>query len=448
MGHTMTSHMHLVRTSGRRGGVLRLLVGLLCFLTWPSVVLAQFDLCGCSGNTQTLGNFDTADVATYPPGTTTATTLDNFGYRAITLPLPEDGVLIFNRFTVAGLPGCPTCLAKVVFQLNATNSPVTLLVAGDVMLSNSSWINLDGQNGTSGSLASAGTGGLGGPGGFRGGDGAYAMVNFVGDGGAGFGPSGGAPGIAAPFTNAVGGIFSGRPELRQLIGGSGGGGGASLSQNPGCAGGGGGGGGGAILIAANGTITLNGFITARGATFGSAGNSSCASRGGGGGSGAIRLIATTITGTRSDALQVSVGGVIRLEAITNTFAGSSLATALAVPGPLYAPLTPTVAITSVNGEILSVANSELLAERPEGGFGEVDVIVPSSGPVMVALETTGVPSGTTVDVTVKPRVGGAPHVEHVTLTACGTNGTCVASVLVDLAPGAYVLEARATFQLP
>jgi hypothetical protein len=102
----------------------------------------------------------------------------------------------------------------------------------------------------------------------------------------------------------------------------------------------------------------------------------------------------------------------------------------------------------VNGEILSVANSELLSERPEGGFGEVDVIVPSSGPVVVGLETTGVPSGTTVDVTVKPRVGGAPHVEHATLTACGTDGSCIASVLVDLAPGAYVIEARATFQLP
>src|SRR5436305_3766710 len=101
MGHNVTSHMHPVRTCGRRVGVFGLLVGLLCFLTGPGVVLAQFDLCGCSGNPNTLGNFDTADAAIYPAGTTT-TTDAAIGYDVITIPLPEDGILIFNRFTVVG----------------------------------------------------------------------------------------------------------------------------------------------------------------------------------------------------------------------------------------------------------------------------------------------------------------------------------------------------------
>jgi hypothetical protein len=161
-------------------------------------------------------------------------------------------------------------------------------------------------------------------------------------------------------------------------------------------------------------------------------------------------VATTITG--NGPLQANGGngdGAIRLEAITNTYTGSTFPPAsLAVPGPLRSPLTPTVAITAVNGEILSIANSELLSERPEGGFGVVDVVVPAPGPVAIDLKTTEVPGGTLVDVTVKPRVGGAPRVEHAPLSTCGTNGTCTASVLVDLAPGAYVIEARATFQLP
>jgi hypothetical protein len=55
---------------------------------------------------------------------------------------------------------------------------------------------------------------------------------------------------------AIGGTFTGTPELKPLIGGSGGGGGSGSGFAAACNGGGGGGGGGAILIAANGRVSI------------------------------------------------------------------------------------------------------------------------------------------------------------------------------------------------
>jgi hypothetical protein len=64
--------------------------------------------------------------------------------------------------------------------------------------------------------------------------------------------------------------------------------------------------------------------------------------------------------------------------------------------------------------------------------------------------TTGVPSGTVVSVSVKPRVGGPPLVLTPTLepASCNAAGDCTAAVAVDLPSGAFVIEARATFQRP
>jgi hypothetical protein len=56
--------------------------------------------------------------------------------------------------------------------------------------------------------------------------------------------------------------------------------------------------------------------------------------------------------------------------------------------------------------------------------------------------------GTVVNVTVKPKIGGAPVTTPVTLGNCDVNGTCLASATFDLAAGAYFIEARATFTTP
>jgi hypothetical protein len=58
------------------------------------------------------------------------------------------------------------------------------------------------------------------------------------------------------------------------------------------------------------------------------------------------------------------------------------------------------------------------------------------------------PSGTTVAVTVKPRIGGPPVSQTVPLGNCDVSGGCDALATFNLGAGAYVVEARATFQIP
>ena len=114
---------------------------------------------------------------------------------------------------------------------------------------------------------------------------------------------------------------------------------------------------------------------------------------------------------------------------------------IAAPGPLVNPVTPTVAITNIDGA--------LTPADPQGFLGEIDMIVAAPGSIQMDLETSSVPSGTDVEVTVKPKVGADPIVERVTLSAGNcVSGVCQASVLVDLDPGAYIVEARATFEAP
>jgi hypothetical protein len=141
----------------------------------------------------------------------------------------------------------------------------------------------------------------------------------------------------------------------------------------------------------------------------------------------------------------SNNGAIRLEAFTNSFLTNSTipaATRALAPGPLTNPLTPTVEITQVGGQTVPIP--------PQGSLRGVDVTLPAPGLVSIRLATSGVPSGTKVDVTAKPRVGGAPVVQSVTLgqanSTCTTAGDCDASVVVDLPAGVYVIEAQATFQ--
>ena len=425
----------------RRSGALGVLLFLVCVLAWPGVSSAQLDICGCTGNPNSLGAFDTTDATTYPPGTTS-------GNQFLTIPLPEDGTLIFDSFTVQPRPSDSNNFLQVFFAPNEANTPVTLLVSGDATIANGGRIIVSGSRGSTGSSGGPGIGGLGGPGGFRGGDGAYQLFNFANDGGAGFGPGGGAPGTASPFTRGGRGTFLGVPELLPMVGGSGGGGGASTSNGLGCSAGGGGGGGGAILIVANGTITLNGLIFSFRGGQGFPATLSCSSEAGQGSDGAIRLVADTITGNGS----ISAAAV-RLEAFTNTLPPpntSPVASRAPAPGPVSNPLTPTVAITAVNGQTQSLANGQLLREIPQGGLGAVDVILSVPGVATIDLATSGVPSGTTVEVTAKPRLDGPPVSTSTTLEPgdCDAAGNCVAAVAFDLPPGAYVIEARATFQTP
>jgi hypothetical protein len=411
-----------------------------CALAVPAVVHVQgIDICGCA-TLPDLQPFDSTISSSWPPGTTDANS-------TLTIPLPPDGVLRFSSFRAT--------TRNITFAPNAANTPVTLLVAGDVTLSrNVSACCLDvevgGARGSNGTAQTGGFGGRGGPGGFRGGDGANQVINAAAVGGAGFGPGGGSSGApsACPGGN---GQFLGVPELLPLVGGSGGGGGcSSAASSTSCSAGGGGGGGGAILIVANGTITLNYYrIFADGANGGTAGSSGCSSAGGYGAGGAIRLVANRFVGTGTNQLYARGGegnggidGRIRLESVDasaqTAFTVFPFALRTVGPMPLTNPLAPTVNVTAVGGAAVPP-----ILQGPHGG---IDIVVPVPGVTTIDVATSGVPSGTTVEVNVKPRLGAPPVSQTVPLTDCNVAGDCQATTTFNLPAGAYVVEARATFE--
>lgn len=409
------------------------------------------DFCGCAGS-PSLGAFVSNDPSTHPPGTVRNQHWIAAYHHGIRIPLPPDGVLVFDSFVVNGYPGA-SYDNHVFFEPNAANTPVTLLVKGDVTITAYSHIRVSGWSGGSGSSGNAGGPGLGGPGGFAGGQGAYQLVNFASIGGNGVGPGGGLGATLDPLAFATGGTFVGVPELRPLLGGSGGGGGRSNDGTSGAAGGGGGGGGGAILIAANGTIDIQsgGDILADGGAGGARG-SAAATGGAGGSGGAIRLLANRIQGSGGIYARGGSGGStgdlagspgrIRIEALFDTFAANNTnptAVRLPAPGPLVNPIAPAVRITGIDGAVTP--------PNPIGFQNLVDMIVDAPGVIQVDLATTDVPAGTDVAVTVKPKLGAPPVSQNVTLASCSA-GACTASVGFDLAAGAYTVEARATFQTP
>jgi hypothetical protein len=405
----------------------------------PVMDAQQLDICGCA-TIPNLQPFDSANPATFPPGTS-----DNG--TALTLTIPADGVFRFSSFTITN--------RQVSFVRNAANSPVTILVAGDATLNSTQGccfsFTVAGSGGSNGNGSFAGVGGLGGPGGFRGGDGASQGINGAAIGGAGFGPGGGAGGTPAPLAGGGGGTFLGVPELTPLLGGSGGGGGSS-SANDGrsCSGGGGGGGGGGLLIAANGTLTISGYqVFADGANPGGGGDGGCSTAGGGGSGGAIRFVASSLVagnsvGIFARAASNSTDGRLRFETIDTTaqtaFSTQPAALRIVGPTPLANPITPTVAITAIGGSALTTV--------PQGTYGSIDVVLPAPGATTVSIATSGVPGGTTVAVTVKPRIGGQPVSQTAPLTNCDNTGACDTVTTFNLAAGAYVIEARATFQVP
>jgi hypothetical protein len=412
-----------------------------------AIAQAVLDICGCAGD-PTLTDFDASNPATYPPGTTGCSSTCTAG--TITFTLPPDGVLKFKSFRAVGG-------FYIRFVANPANPPVTILVAGDIELRGSNCCyNLDvsGGSGSHGVNGVAGIGGMGGPGGFRGGDGASEPVNLAAVGGAGSGPGGGIGATQADIS--TGGTFIGVPELLPLVGGSGGGGGTGWGTTMSCTGGGGGGGGGGLLIAANGTLTVVNYdMYAIGGDGGSVGNAGCARGGSGGAGGAIRLAANRFatSTTRLFAYGGSVAftgnagtpGRIRLESVDissqSAFSPNPLALRVTGPSPVSNAVSPSVSITHINGTPVPVP--------PQGFRGSIDLTLPAPGVTSVDVTTSGVPSGTTVEIKVKPRIGAAPQTALVPLAAgsCDAQGNCTATTTFNLTAGAYLVEARATFQV-
>jgi hypothetical protein len=394
------------------------------------------------------------------------------------LALPPSGV--FN-FASVNIPSGVT----VTFKRNATNTPVVMLVSGNVTIAGT--LNLSGGNAADsgaagdGNIGDDGLPGKGGPGGYDGGAGGPASATSTG--GNGLGPGGGGGGNVVRYVTSYGdrtggggagfsgsGAWSspsnsngntgsggnsyGTSLLLPLIGGSGGGGGAG---GPSFGGSGGGGGGGALLIAASGTVSLTGSITANGGTGGNSAGDGRGATGGAGSGGAIRIVATKIEGNgtlaaTSGAARSNGGwaagnqylitdggagsaGRIRLEAETFTrTAASTPAHSFDQPGPAFVAGFPTLRIASVAG-----------VEAPGQPTGSADIVLPAAtpNPVTVGFATTGVPVGNTVKLTVTPQYGTPTTVVSPALS--GTTEAAAASVQVNLPEGPSTLSATTTY---
>src|SRR3989304_1593138 len=141
------------------------------------VLLAALALSDGSASAQTFNSGSTGADGPFNPTTNT------------TLALTPNGV--FN-FTTINIPAGVT----VAFTRNATNTPVTLLASGNVVIAGS--VNLNGAGGgnPTGGTGISPKGGLGGPGGFNGGDGGDGIATTTG--GTGLGPGGGTGGAVYP----------------------------------------------------------------------------------------------------------------------------------------------------------------------------------------------------------------------------------------------------------
>lgn len=397
--------------------------------------------------------------------------------------LPPSGILNYKSINI---PSGVT----VTFKPNQLNTPVVLLVQGNVTISGK--LSVNGR--TAPASGSAGDGvlsddaepGAGGSGGYSGGRGgkpigaANSASSTDRGGGKGLGPGGGSGAAFCSsgyaYNGGAGGSYGtvggdgeygcggtqsagptyGSNELLPLVGGSGGGGGGTASA---WSAGGGGGGGGALLIAVSGTLTIRGSgaqVTAIGGNGGTASYPGCGvytvTGGGGGSGGAIRLIATTFSGSSSGAVIYAYAGSaggscgigtngyggdgrIRLEADTLQWDGSTSPTpSRATPGPIFIPGLPSLKITSIAG-----------SQVPDSPTGNEDVRLPAStpNPVTVSFATTGIPVGNVVKLSVAPYRGS--EVSAVSTALVGSTQAATASATVSLPTGGSTLQASITY---
>lgn len=336
-----------------------------------------------------------------------------------TIPLPANGMLNYSSLTV-------NSGATLTFSKNANNTPVYILATGNVTINGSINVSASSGSGTNG--------GAGGPGGYSGGNGGLPYKagepgRGPGGGGAGnpnYGGGSGGFGTAGGNNTAIGGSTYGSANLLPLIGGSGGGGAGgagALTQ-----GGAGGGGGGAILIAASGTLTVNGSIFANG------GDGSCyvwlsadGNAGAGGSGGAIRLLATTISGNGS--INAVGGGTpwgpsggngrIDIEALyinrtSNSSPGANFSNTPYWVFPANNINTvPTLKIVSVGG--LTPASHP---------YGDPDILLSAgaSPTVDIVVQAANIPVGTNITVTATPNAGGSPYISA-TASLTGTDAS-------------------------
>jgi hypothetical protein len=350
---------------------------------------------------------------------------------------PEQWAVVYKYTSVNVAVG-----KTVFFTAHPSGAPVVWLVNGDVTISGI--VNLDGVAALGSTSYAAG-----GPGGFRGGKGYMSLVNPCS---AGFGPGGGnygppATGGSYASTGGIsGGVTYGNDAILPLVGGSGGGG---LSTSNYC----GGGGGGAILIIANGTITVNGNIYARGGEPRGSDNTNVS---GGGSGGAIRLAANSIiTGASSSLIATCFAnfvpsrsfsggaGRIRIEANTMSVLGATNpAYKFLQPLPIDgAQIWPSITAPKVQ---ISTVDGQAVAADPTGAFAPPgDVQANTAGAIAVEILATNVPTNWTVQLRATSS-SGAAYVVGATLASGDDASSMWSATLQPLAEFSFVaLQAHA-----
>jgi hypothetical protein len=322
---------------------------------------------------------------------------------------------IFN-FTTITIPAGVT----VKLSGNTINGPVFWLAQGNVDIEGT--VDLSGGSGANFTTSTfARVPAVPGPGGFPGGVGGDLAQPAL----PGSGPRGGAAGTATAYP--LPGNFSGNSFLIPLVGGSGGGGGMNGSDN-GHFEAGGGAGGGALLIASTTQILVNGGgITAQGGNGGG-----CSAEGSAGGSGgAIRLVSTSISGVGGLNAGGGAGcaggtggpGVVRLEAITNSFTGGmSGMQASSTPFPLFVPTVgpATANVISINGTPITPNPSTF-----------PDITLNTTSPVPVVIQTKNIPTTATINLTILDENGVADTVIAAPpLSNCNSVNVCTTTVQV------------------
>ncbi|MFN7287158.1 MAG: hypothetical protein ACK5TY_02950 [Verrucomicrobiota bacterium] len=327
---------------------------------------------------------------------------------------PEKWAIVFKYSSVniaAETAGVPSQLVgrTLRFTNHPSRAPVVWLVQGDVVINGI--VSLRGEGTTRDSVLML-TPREPGPGGFRGG--AFGPSGS----GTGYGPGGQADG--SPWGAYLGSY--GNPQIIPLIGGSG----SRSREYWGSAAG-----GGAILIAASGSITVNGIIDARGGAPGE--NVYPAA------DGAIKLIGSSVTGNGT--LDAPFLGRIRVETVSPMAATlKTFPETIGVP-----PADPPILWPAGNAPKARIVSVDAVPapEDPKSPVvAAADLAIQNNAPVSIIIETLDFPIEGVVQLAVIPKFG-----QRGWLTATRVSGDITKAtwrVITTLPQGFVTLQARAT----
>lgn len=286
------------------------------------------------------------------------------------------------------------------FLNNDTRAPVVWLVNGDVTISGTIDLKVDGA------------GNQPGPGGFRSGHSNNGAE-------IGFGPGGSlAPGGGGSYATAgVGGTATalyGNERILPLIGGSGGSGGGAP---------------GALLIAATGTITVNGTIDAIAWT---------------GSGGAIRLIADSVKGAGNVyAYKKNAGGDGRIDVESNHTDATLHFAPVPAAGFAPEPVTLWPAASAPSTRIVSIGG-QAISTDPRASFNSAADATPNVSPgqpLDVLIVTNNIATNSIVNLRVGPLNGNASLVRATLVNGTIDTATWKATIPAAAA-GSAVLQVR------